>query len=94
MRRMGGLKTGGPGGRTPGGLPPSMMGKILMPTSTPTLAAANPTVSSELADHLVHGNFWDPFAILGAYGVESGGEAAWAIRAFLPHAGDAWSRKR
>jgi len=41
-----------------------MMGKILMPTSTPTLAAANPTVSSELADHLVHGNFWDPFAIL------------------------------
>ena len=64
-----------------------------MPITTPPTSSTttlSPTVSTELADHLVHGNFWDPFAILGVHEVELGGKSAWAVRAFLPQVENAW----
>ena len=42
-----------------------------MATSTPAAPVASPTVPADLANHLVHGNFWDPFAILGVHGVDA-----------------------
>ena len=58
-------------------------------TMTPTKEAP-PTISREAIDHLIHGNFWDPFSVLGSHEVERDGKPARAIRAFLPEAKDAW----
>ena len=69
---------------------PTLLRKTLMPTSSPSLTVAGPTVSSELADHLAHGNFWDPFAVLGVHEVEQNRSTAWAVRVFLPQAKLAW----
>jgi len=58
-----------------------------MPTKT---SEAAPTVPRDVADHLAHGNFWDPFSVLGSHEIVAGGKAARAIRAFLPRARQAW----
>ena len=58
-------------------------------TMTPTREVA-PTVPKEVIDHLVHGNFWDPFSVLGSHEVQASGRPSRAIRAFLPEASQAW----
>ena len=56
----------------------------------PTTTEAAPTVPREVADHLVHANYWDPFAVLGSHKVDLDSKPARAIRAFLPQASKAW----
>jgi 1,4-alpha-glucan branching enzyme len=59
-------------------------------TTMPPTKEAPPTISREAIDHLIHGNFWDPFSLLGPHEVERDGKPALAIRAFLPEAKNAW----
>ena len=62
------------------------------PTKTlPDPRESAPTVPRDVADHLVHGNFWDPFSVLGSHAVDAGGHPARALRAFLPEASRAWA---
>ena len=65
------------------------MTRLIDPRPTPSPAPA-PTAPREAVDHLVHGNYWDPFGVLGSHAVESEGKPARAIRAFLPEAAKAW----
>ncbi|WP_435017542.1 1,4-alpha-glucan branching protein GlgB [Tundrisphaera sp. TA3] len=56
-------------------------------TATPL---ASPTTPADVIDHIIHGNYWDPFSVLGQHEVQVKGKAARVIRAFLPDAAKAW----
>ena len=62
------------------------MNRSSEPMTLTTARDLPPTVPREVIDHLVHANFWDPFAVLGPHAVEAVGKPARAIRAFLPEA--------
>ncbi len=63
-----------------------------MPGTTDKSPAAipSPTIHSSDVDHLIHGNHWDPFKVLGPHPAKIGGKTAQVIRAFLPEAAHAW----
>jgi 1,4-alpha-glucan branching enzyme len=58
----------------------------------PVLKSAVPTTSQSEIDLLIHGNAWDPFAILGIHELTTAtaNKKSWIVRAFLPEASNAW----
>ena len=66
------------------------MNRTSEPQPVPAKNEAAPTVARDVIEHLVHGNYWDPFAILGSHAVDVGGKPGRAIRALLPQAAQAW----
>ena len=58
----------------------------------PVLTSPVPTTSQSDIDLIVHGNHWDPFAVLGIHELpaETAASDTWVIRAFLPEAKTAW----
>ena len=49
-----------------------------------------PTLPDEQILRIVHADHWDPFSVLGPHVVAESGSPGVAIRAFLPHAEQAW----
>jgi 1,4-alpha-glucan branching enzyme len=58
----------------------------------PVLTTPVSTTSPSEIDLIVHGNHWDPFAVLGLHELPPDPAApnAWVVRAFLPEAESAW----
>ncbi len=58
----------------------------------PVLTSPVPTTSQSEIDLIVHGNHWNPFAVLGIHELpaDAAGTNAWVVRAFLPEAKSAW----
>jgi 1,4-alpha-glucan branching enzyme len=56
------------------------------------LRSPPPTTAKTDIDLIVHGNFWDPFSVLGIHELpaEPSARKHWIIRAFLPEAKSAW----
>ncbi len=66
-----------------------------MTPSLPTMPVlTNPvsTTSQSEIDLIVHGNHWNPFAVLGIHELATDAAApkTWVVRAFLPEATSAW----
>ena len=49
-----------------------------------------PTATQEDIERIVHGDHWDPTAILGLHPLTISNKPAQVIRAFLPEAENAW----
>ncbi len=58
----------------------------------PVLSTPVSTTSQSEIDLIVHGNHWDPFAVLGLHELPPDPAVAnsWVVRAFLPEAESAW----
>ncbi len=58
----------------------------------PVKTLPGPSTSVRDVEMIVHGDHWDPYAILGLHEVSAGSGVpkTWVIRAFLPEARTAW----
>jgi 1,4-alpha-glucan branching enzyme len=48
------------------------------------------TVAPEQIDRIVWNQHHDPFEVLGPHQIQQNGKSVWAVRAYLPHASEAW----
>ena len=48
------------------------------------------TVAPEQIDRIVWNQHHDPFEVLGPHQIQQNGKSVWAVRAYLPHATEAW----
>ncbi|GAB4229917.1 MAG: 1,4-alpha-glucan branching enzyme [Elainellaceae cyanobacterium] len=48
------------------------------------------TVAPEQIDRIVWNQHHDPFEVLGPHQIQQNGKSVWVVRAYLPHASEAW----